>query len=60
VDLQRDVFVHPTRWAPSALPAGQKLREPKPLFRKVDPERVVAGELARMEATSSTTAPSSW
>jgi methionyl-tRNA synthetase len=36
-------------WKPSQLPAGQKLREPKPLFKKLDPERVVAEELARME-----------
>ena len=25
------------RWEPSELPAGQKLREPEPLFRKLDP-----------------------
>ena len=37
------------RWAPSGLPAGQTLLEPKPLFRKLDPEAVVAEELARME-----------
>jgi methionyl-tRNA synthetase len=37
------------RWEPSALPAGQALREPRPLFRKLDPERVVAEELERME-----------
>jgi len=36
------------RWEPSALPAGQKLREPQPLFKKLDPERVVAEELDRM------------
>jgi len=36
-------------WAPSELPAGQELREPRPLFRKLDPETVVAEELARME-----------
>src|SRR5918995_6589486 len=29
------------RWEPSALPAGQALRDPKPLFTKLDPERVV-------------------
>ena len=39
-------------WAPSALPSGQKLREPKPLFVKLDPEQVVADELARMEAAT--------
>lgn len=38
------------RWEPSALPAGQALREPRPLFAKLDPEQVVADELARMEA----------
>ena len=37
-------------WEPSALAPGQKLREPKPLFRKLDPETVVAEELARMRA----------
>ena len=40
------------RWEPSALPAGQPLREPKPLFAKLDPERVVEDELARMEAAT--------
>jgi methionyl-tRNA synthetase len=40
------------RWEPSALPAGQPLREPRPLFQKLDPERVVADELARMEASA--------
>jgi methionyl-tRNA synthetase len=40
------------RWQPSALPAGQVLRDPKPLFAKLDPERVVADELARMEAAA--------
>lgn len=39
-------------WAPSALPAGQKLREPAPLFAKLDAETVVAEELARMEAAA--------
>jgi methionyl-tRNA synthetase len=37
------------RWQISRLPAGQKLLEPKPLFRKLDPEAVVADELKRME-----------
>jgi methionyl-tRNA synthetase len=37
------------RWAPGALPAGQKLREPQPLFKKLD-EKIIAEELARMEA----------
>jgi methionyl-tRNA synthetase len=35
-------------WTPSALPAGQALREPAPLFKKVD-ESVVKEEYARME-----------
>jgi methionyl-tRNA synthetase len=37
------------RWQASALPVGQKLLEPKPLFRKLDPEAVAAEELKRME-----------
>ncbi|HEY4237773.1 MAG TPA: class I tRNA ligase family protein, partial [Gaiellaceae bacterium] len=32
-------------WAPSELPPGQTLREPRPLFRKLDAEEVVAAEL---------------
>jgi methionyl-tRNA synthetase len=39
-------------WEGSALPAGQVLRDPKPLFAKLDPERVVGDELARMEAAA--------
>jgi methionyl-tRNA synthetase len=39
-------------WEPSALPAGQPLREPKPLFAKLDADRVVEDELARMEAAA--------
>jgi methionyl-tRNA synthetase len=35
-------------WAPSELRPGQALREPRPLFRKLDAERVVAEELARL------------
>src|SRR6266545_2205745 len=38
------------RWAPSALPVGQKLQQPAPLFKKLD-ESVVADELARLGAT---------
>jgi methionyl-tRNA synthetase len=34
-------------WAPSELPPGQVLREPKPLFRKLPPE-TAAEELARL------------
>jgi methionyl-tRNA synthetase len=37
------------RWVPSTLPAGQALREPAPLFIKLDADTVVADELARME-----------
>ena len=37
------------RWDPSELRPGQELREPRPLFRKLDPEQVVAEELERME-----------
>ncbi len=33
------------RWEPSTLPAGQQLREPRPLFKKLDPEEVLAREL---------------
>ncbi len=40
------------RWEPSRLPVGQVLREPQPLFAKLDPEQVVANELARMEAAA--------
>lgn len=39
------------RWQPSSLPVGQALREPRPLFKKLD-ESVVAEELARMEANA--------
>lgn len=35
------------RWAPSALPVGQKLGRPQPLFRKLD-ESLIEEELARM------------
>jgi methionyl-tRNA synthetase len=38
------------RWKPPALPAGQKLGQPAPLFRKLD-DSVVDEELARLEAT---------
>jgi methionyl-tRNA synthetase len=37
------------RWEPSRLPPGQRLPSPRPLFRKLDAESVVAEELARME-----------
>ncbi len=35
------------RWHPEELPAGHPLREPRPLYRKLDPE-VVEEELGRM------------
>ena len=34
-------------WAPSSLPAGQGLKEPEPLFKKLD-ESIVEEELARL------------
>jgi methionyl-tRNA synthetase len=40
------------RWKPSELPAGQPLREPKPLFAKLDADIVVQDVLARMEAAA--------
>src|SRR3954467_9410161 len=39
-----------SRWEPSELPAGQRLLEPEPLFRKLEPS-IVADELARLNAT---------
>jgi methionyl-tRNA synthetase len=33
------------RWEPSELPPGQQLREPRPLFTKLDPDEVLAREL---------------
>jgi methionyl-tRNA synthetase len=36
-------------WSPPGLPAGQPLKEPEPLFAKLDPAAVVAEELARLE-----------
>jgi methionyl-tRNA synthetase len=40
------------QWGPGSLPPGQPLREPRPLFRKLDPAVVVSEELARMEAAA--------
>ena len=40
------------KWQSSDLQAGQALVKPVPLFAKLDPETVVAEELARMEAAS--------
>jgi methionyl-tRNA synthetase len=37
------------RWTPSQLPPGQRIPEPEPLFKKLDPDAVVAEELERME-----------
>ena len=39
------------RWEPSELPPGRPLREPRPLFKKLD-ESIVEEELARMRADS--------
>jgi methionyl-tRNA synthetase len=38
-------------WTPSALPPGQRLQQPAPLFKKLD-ESVAAEELARLGATT--------
>ncbi len=46
-------------WSPSALPPGQTLAEPRPLFRKLDPKAVVAAELERMHARSDAAAQQS-
>ncbi len=43
-------------WAPSELPPGRALPKPRPLFKKLDVETVVAEELARMEKRAATTA----
>lgn len=40
------------KWQPSALPVGQKLPQPEPLFKKLD-EKVVEEELARLEEKAS-------
>ena len=39
-------------WAPSALTPGQMLQEPRPLFVKLDPEKVIADELDRMQRSA--------
>jgi methionyl-tRNA synthetase len=39
------------RWQPSDLPIGQPLREPAPLFKKLD-EKLIEEELARMASRS--------
>ena len=43
-------------WTPSAIAPGQALREPAPLFAKLDPEKVVDEELRRMEDAAEGTA----
>ncbi|MEK6274888.1 MAG: methionine--tRNA ligase [Actinomycetota bacterium] len=40
-------------WAASALEPGRELPKPKPLFKKLDPEQVVAEEVARMQERAS-------
>jgi methionyl-tRNA synthetase len=45
------------RWEPSTLPPGQSLREPEPLFAKLDAEKVVAEELERMRGAADPGAP---
>jgi hypothetical protein len=42
-------------WSPSEVPPGQALREPSPLFTKLDPDKVVAEELERMEQVALST-----
>ena len=37
------------RWQPTDLPAGQALAQPRPLYTKLDTDRVVADELERMQ-----------
>jgi methionyl-tRNA synthetase len=39
-------------WTPSELPPGRELREPRPLFKKLDADKVVEEELARLEANA--------
>ncbi len=38
------------RWEPSQLPAGQALRQPRPLFKKLD-DSVIQDEIARLQAS---------
>ena len=45
LDWFRDYASWIGSWAPSELPPGQTLREPRPLFRKLDAEEVLAAEL---------------
>ena len=39
------------RWEPSQLPAGQPLRKPKPLFRKLE-ESIIGQEIAHMTGSA--------
>ena len=41
------------RWKAARLPVGQVLREPGPLFKKLDRTTVVEEELARLQAARS-------
>ena len=41
-------------WEPSELAPGQALEKPRPLFKKLDPDVVVAEELDRMETRAAT------
>ena len=47
------------RWAPSELAPGGELPKPRPLFKKLDPEAVVAEELARMRQRAGDDEPAS-
>ena len=42
-------------WAPSELAPGQPLAKPRPLFKKLDPDAVVAAELERMQQRAAET-----
>jgi methionyl-tRNA synthetase len=44
-------YPHQPVWRPTGLRSGQKLREPQPLFKKLD-DKVVDEELRRMEGES--------
>ncbi|TAN34410.1 methionine--tRNA ligase [bacterium] len=44
-------YAHEAAWKPTGLAAGQKLRTPQALYKKLD-EKVVDEELARMEGAS--------
>jgi methionyl-tRNA synthetase len=44
-------------WTPSELPPGRVLPKPRPLFEKLDAEKVVEDELARLEQAAAEAAP---